>query len=123
MSYVTESYTTESAALAPFEIWEVMLDDYSTIKFNEPLIVEPEILPPEEPGDRTYFTVDVPELDISAVGISLEELMSCVRSDIRMIWKNCVRKDDACLTPNNRMFKQRWLSIAEVLPMWEVADE
>ena len=116
------SQVCNAISLAPFEIWEVMLDN-TTIKFFEPLVVNPETLPPEAPGDRTYFTADVPELDISAIGISIEELMSCVRSDIRMIWKNCVRKDDARLTPHNRMFKQRWLSIAEVLPLWEVADE
>jgi len=37
------SLTIEPALLAPFEIWEVLLDD-STIKFNEPLIVKPAIL-------------------------------------------------------------------------------
>ncbi|MDR0326957.1 MAG: hypothetical protein LBI05_01535 [Planctomycetaceae bacterium] len=106
------SHATKTDLLAPFEIWEVMLDN-ATIKFFKPLIVKPEILPPEEPGDPTYWTVDLPELDVSAVGISMEELMNCVRSDIRMIWKNCVRKDDSALTPKNRNIKRQYLLIAE----------
>ena len=111
------SATDNHTMLAPFEIWEVMLDD-STIKFFEPLMVQPEVLPPEEPGDPAYWTVDVPKLDLSAVGISLEELESCVRSDIRMTWKQVVRKRNNELTPHDRTIKQRWLEIAE-----EVGDE
>jgi hypothetical protein len=103
---------TETALLAPFEIWEVPLD-HATIKFFEPLIVQPKVLPPEEPGDRTYFTVDVPELDLSAVGISLDELESCLRSDIRMTWKRVVQKHNDELTPNTRTIKRRFLEIAE----------
>ena len=106
------SLIKESTLFAPFEIWEVPLDG-GMIKFHEPLIVKPKILLPEEPGDPTYWTVDVPDLDLSAVGISFEELQSCVRSDICMTWKNCVRKNDASLTPKNRNVKQRYLSIAE----------
>jgi hypothetical protein len=111
------STTDDETMLAPFEIWEVMLDD-STIKFFEPFIVQPEVLPPEESGDPAYWTVDVPKLDLSAVGISLEELESCVRSDIRMTWKQVVRKHNKELTPHDRTIKQRWLEIAE-----EVCDE
>jgi len=98
--------------LAPFEIWEILLDN-TTIKFHEPLILKPEILPPEEPGDPAYWTVDFPDLDISAVAIDRSELLSCVRSDIRMTWENCVRKNDASLTSKNRAIKQRFLAIAE----------
>jgi len=111
------SATDNQTMLAPFEIWEVMLDD-STINFFEPLIVQPEVLSPEELGDPSYWTADVPELDLSAVGVSLEELESCVRSDIRMTWKQVVRKRDRELTPHDRTIKQRWLEIAE-----EVGDE
>ena len=106
------SQVNEAVLLAPFEIWEVMLDN-STIKFFEPLIVKPEILPPEEPGDPTYWTVDVPNLDLSTVGISLEELGSCVRSDLRMTWKRIVQKHDDELTPNDRTIKRCYLEIAE----------
>jgi len=104
--------TEKLDVLAPFEIWEVLLDN-TTIKFHEPLILKPEILPPEEPGDPAYWTVDFPDLDISAVAVDRSELLSCVRSDIRMIWGNCVCKDDASLTPKNRTVKQRFLAIAE----------
>ena len=114
MSYATESYTTESTALAPFEIWEVMLDDYSTIKFNEPLIVEPEILPPEEPGDRTYLTVDVPHLAISSYGIDMETLESAIRCDIRFAWRHFVQADDVLLMADAKAVKENYLSIAEV---------
>ena len=105
------SQTKETALLAPFEIWEVMLDQ-TTIKFFEPLLVQPELLPPEEPGDPTYWTVDVPDLDLSAVGVSLEELGSCVRSDIRMTWQRIVQKHNDELTPENKVIKRRWLEIA-----------
>ncbi len=103
---------TETDLLAPFEIWEVLLDN-STIKFHKPLVIRPDILPPEEPGDPIYWTADVPDLDISAVGISLEELGSCVRSDIRMTWKRIVQKGDNELTPEDQATKQRLLDIAE----------
>jgi len=106
------SITETLDVLAPFEIWEVLLDG-STIKFYEPLVLKPEVLPPESPTDRAYLIVDVPDLDISVVAIDYSELLSCVRSDIRMIWDNCVRKDDAFLTPKNRIIKQRYLSMAE----------
>ena len=114
MSYATESYVTESATLAPFEIWEVMLDDYTTIKFNEPLIVEPEILLPEEPGDRTYFTVDVPHLAISSYGVDYEELVCAIRSDIRFAWRHFALANDNQLTREAKAIKDNYLAIAEV---------
>jgi len=103
---------TDQAELPPFEIWEVMLDN-ATIRFFKPFYVQPVILRPEEPRDPTYWTADVPELDISAVGVSLEELSSCIRSDIRMTWNEIVRRHDSELTPNTRIIKKRWLKIAE----------
>jgi hypothetical protein len=106
------SLIKETIQLAPFEIWEVMLDN-STIKFFEPLLVQPEVLQPEESSDPKYWTVDVPELDLSAVGISLDELGSCVRSDIRMTWKRIVQKHDNELTPDQRAVKRRFLKLAE----------
>jgi hypothetical protein len=111
------SQIKETTLLAPFEIWEVMLND-STIKFHKPLMVQPEVLLPEEPGDPSYWTVDVPELDLSAVGVSLDELGSCVRSDIRMTWKRIVQRGDNDLTPSEQAVRRRFLEIAE-----EVRDE
>ena len=111
------SQIKETTLLAPFEIWEVMLDQ-TTIKFHEPLIIQPEVLLPEEPDDPTYWTVDVPELDLSAVGISLEELGGCVRSDIRMTWKRIVQKRNHELTPDEQKIKKRFIEIAE-----EINDE
>jgi len=105
----------EQSALAPLEIWEVMFDD-STIKFFEPLLIEPKILDRGTSGE-CYFA-ECPEIGISAVGIDIEELSSCLRSDIRMTWRRIVRKRDNNLTPNDRAMKRRWLEIAE-----EVNDE
>ena len=110
MSYATESYTTESTALAPFEIWEVMLDD-STIKFNEPLAIKPRILDQGTSGECFY--AEYPELDVSAVGVDLDELLSCLRSDIRMNWKRIVQKRTNELSVHEQRVKQRWLEIAE----------
>ena len=106
------STINEFDVLAFFEIWEIPFD-HSTIKFFKPLLLKPEILPPEEPGDPSYWIVDVPDLDISATAVDRSELISYVRSDIRMIWRNCVRKEDVFLTPKYRIIKQRYLSIAE----------
>ncbi len=96
--------------LAPFEIWEVMLDN-STIKFHEPLVLTPRILDRGTPSECFY--AEQPALDIFAVGIDWEELASCLRSDIRMTWKRIVRKHDNALTPDDRVTKRRWLEIAE----------
>ena len=105
---------TETEVLAPFEIWEVMLDN-STIKFFEPLIVQPEILPLEEPGDPTYLTVDVPELNISAHGLTRQELWECVLGDIRFNWTEYACEDDCKLVPLARSIKNTYLAVAEVV--------
>ena len=104
------SQVYETTVLAPFEIWEVMLDNNSTIKFFEPLSVKPKILDRGAPGECFY--ADCPELDISAVGVDLDELSSCLRSDIRMTWKRIVQKHDDDLAPNGRAIKRRFLEIA-----------
>ena len=108
------SQTKETTLLAPFEIWEVMLDN-STIKFFKPLIVQPEVLDRGTP--EQCYCADYHEIDVSAVGVSLDELSSCLRSDIRMTWKRIVRKRDDELSSEDRAIKQRFLEIAE-----EVSD-
>jgi len=55
----------------------------------------------------------VPELNLSAVGISFEELGNCVRSDICMIWQRIAQKHDNELTPANQTIKRRFREIAE----------
>jgi hypothetical protein len=100
----------ETTLLAPFEIWEVMLDN-STIKFFKPLIVQPTILDRGTSGE--CYSAEYPELDLSAVGVSLDELMSCFRSDIRITWKRVVQKKDTELAPNARTIKRRFLECAE----------
>jgi len=104
------SLTIEPALLAPFEIWEVPLDD-STIKFNEPLIVKPAILDRGTPEE--CFCAECPELDISAAGVDIDELSSCLRSDIRMTWKRVLQKQNNKLTAKELAVKRRFLKIAE----------
>jgi hypothetical protein len=108
------SLTSEAVLLAPVEIWEVMLDN-STIKFFEPLVVKPEILPPEEPGDKTYLTVDVSKLAISSFGVNMEELESAIRSDIRFAWRHFVMADDNQLTSDANVIKKNYLALAEAI--------
>ena len=117
MSYATESYTTESTTLAPFEIWEVMLDDYSTIKFNEPLMLTPAWMPddPDEWDDNEYLQVIYPELEIDVCAESRDELLEWIHSDVRMNWKHFVSKDDSELNPQTLSLKRKYLSIAEVV--------
>ena len=100
----------DQAELSPFEIWEVMLDN-ATIKFFKPFHVQPKIL--DAGTSAQCYCADCPKLDLSAVGVSLDELSSCIRSDIRMTWKRIVRKPDSELTSKDRIIKKQWLKIAE----------
>jgi len=106
------SVICETGVLAPLEIWEVMLDN-STIKFFEPLVVRPKILPPEESGNPTYLIVDVPELGLSAFGTDHESLWDCVQSCIRMAWKEYVCEDDSKLASLAKSYKDAYLALAE----------
>ena len=110
------SLTIEPATLAPFEIWEVLLDD-STIKFHEPLVLEPYWLEDDsdDPDENEYLAVEHPELAISSYGINYDELVSAVQSDIRFAWKHFVQTDDTQLTADARAIKDYYLSIAEVI--------
>ena len=108
------SQIQESTLLAPFEIWEVMLDN-STIKFFEPLVVKPEVLPPEEPGDRTYLTIDVPELNISVHADNREDLWEFLLSDIRFVWEHIVQSPDDALNPKAVQIKRNNLAIGEIV--------
>jgi len=107
------SLIAEPTILAPFEIWSVPLDEHRSIKFNEPLVVQPEVLPPEEMGDLTYWTVEVPELNISAYGLDYDDLRDCIESCIIFGWKHYVRPDDCSLTPKVREIKRNYLNLAE----------
>jgi hypothetical protein len=111
MSQICET-AFEIDQLAPFEIWEVMLDN-STIKFFKPFIVQPKILQSEEPDDPTYWTVNVPELGLSAFGTDHESLWDCVQSCIRMSWTEYVCEDDGKLAPLAKSYKDAYLAIAE----------
>ena len=94
-----------------------MLDN-SSIKFNKPLIVKPEILLPESPGDKTYLTVDIPELHISAHGLTHEELRDSIESCISFGWRHYVQPSDCSLSPEMKKIKRNYLNLAE-----EVFDE
>ena len=115
------SYATDTDVLAPFEIWQVMLDDERTIKFNEPLMLTPTWMPddPEEPDDNEYLQVERPELAISSYGVDYEELVCAIRSDIRFAWRHFAQADDTQLTREAKAIKDNYLAIAEVLPLWE----
>ncbi len=104
------SRTNETALLAPFEIWEVLLDD-ATIKFHKPLTLTPKWLSDEE----TYLVVEVPELGLSAFGETREELWDCVQSCIRMAWKEYVCEEDRNLLPLAKGYKDAYLALAEAV--------
>jgi hypothetical protein len=114
MTPLAKDSTLSVANLAPFEIWEVMLDN-STIKFFKPLVVKPEILPPEDPGDKNYLTVDVPELNISVHADNREDLWEFVLSDIRFVWQHIVLCQDSTLSQAAIQIKKNCLAIAEVV--------
>jgi predicted RNase H-like HicB family nuclease len=98
----------------PLEIWEVTLDD-STIKFFKPLFILPTVLDADT-TEECYFA-ECPEIGVSAVGVDIDELISCLHSDIRIMWKRIVRKPDNELLPADRTIKRRFLELA-----WETND-
>ena len=110
------SQTTETALLAPFEIWEVMLDN-SSIKFHEPLILTPSWVPddPDEPDENEYLQIIYPKLNIDVCAETRDELLDWVRSEIFMNWKNFVSKEDSQLIPSTLALKRRYLAVAEVV--------
>ena len=102
------SLATKTDLLAPFEIWEVVLDN-STIKFFEPLILQPVRIS----RDEEYWLVEVPELMISTFGDERRSVQSGVLSDIRDAWKHIVSLPDDRLSQNGKKVKQSYLAIAE----------
>ena len=113
------SQMSETAVLAPFEIWEVQLGN-RTIKFFQPLLLTPHWLEddPDDPDENEYLAVEYPDLDISAFGKDREELWRCIRGDIRAAWKHCVHVPVEKLSPINKRIRENYLSVAE-----EVVDE
>jgi hypothetical protein len=108
--------TTESTSLAPFEIWEVLLDN-ATIKFHQPLVLTPTLMPddPEEPDDEEYLQVICPELGVDVYAENRDDLLEFVYSDIRFVWNHYVLKDDEQLCPKTRVIKKNHLAIAELV--------
>ena len=104
------SLTIEPTLLAPFEVWEVPLDD-STIKFHEPLVLKPKQIS----ADDSFWVIEKPELGLSAFGSDHESLWDCVQSCIRMAWKEYVCEDDNNLLPLAKKYKDAYLNIAEVI--------
>ncbi|MGL4943953.1 MAG: hypothetical protein ACRC46_12280 [Thermoguttaceae bacterium] len=106
--------STTINTLAPIEIWEVSLDD-ATIKFFQPLIVEPvrELDDPNDPCEATHLSVRLPKLNIDVFAPTHSELIGWVKSDIRTMWNHFVRKDDAKLNPDAIAVKRNYLAIAE----------
>ena len=108
--------TTETALLAPFEIWEVPYDN-STIKFYEPLVLTPTWVPddPDDPDENEYLQVIVPELAIDVCAETRDELLAWVHSEIFMNWKHFVSKDDSQLNSQTLDLKRKYLAVAEVV--------
>ncbi len=100
--------------LAPFEIWEVMLDN-STIKFHEPLVLQPTRMPhdPDEPGDVEYWEVIHQNLAIDVYAETVDEVIEAVHSAIRIAWRVFVCVPDDRLIPATKKIQQNYLAIAE----------
>jgi hypothetical protein len=101
--------TVQTDILAPFEIWEVPLDDNSVIKFFSPLKLKPERLPDSD----SYGEIVYPELNIDVYGDSHDDLLEAVHSDIRFEWQRLVQKPDSELTTQAILVKQNYLNAAE----------
>ena len=110
-------YVFEVDPNASFEIWEVPLDDGSVIKFYEPLVLQPKRMPPDpdEPSDEEYWIVDMPKLNLSSYGQTIQELWECVHGCIRFNWRIYVCEDDSHLAPLAKSIKKAYLEVAEVI--------
>ncbi len=110
------SRTNETGLLAPFEIWEVMLDN-STIKFHQPLVLTPQRVPddPEEPSDREYWQIIRPELAIDVFAETRDDLIEAVHSAIRIAWRLFVQVPDDRLIPETKKIQRNYLAIAEAV--------
>jgi hypothetical protein len=106
----------DTDVLAPFEIWEVLYGN-KTIKFYEPLLLTPRIMPddPDEPDDVEYLQVVYPELAIYVNAENRDELLGAVHSNIRMNWKHFVSEKDSQLSPQMQTVKRKFLAMAEVV--------
>ena len=106
----------DTDVLAPFEIWEVLYGD-KTIKFYEPLMLTPRIMPddPDETSDEVYLQVIDPELAIHVNAEDRDELLSWIHSEIRMNWKHYVSEEDRKLGAETLALKRKYLTIAELV--------
>ena len=115
--YVFEIASQGIAPLVPFEIWEVPLDGGRVIRFFEPLVLTPEPMPPDpdEPSEKEYWIVDMPELNLSSYGETIQELWECVHGCIRFNWTEFACEDDSRLAPRAKRIKEAYLDAAEVV--------
>ena len=90
---------------------EVVPTDHSIIKFGTPLLIPVEILDKGTP-QQCYF-VELKEIGVSAVGVDIEELYSCLHSDIRMTWKRVCHKPKRTLTPEDKEIRRQFRKLAE----------
>lgn len=104
--------TTGTIAPPPCEIWFVELPDNSVIKFDTPLILQPRIL--DKGTSAQCYCIENEKLALFAVAPNLDELLSCVKSDIRMTWQHVVQKPDNELTPADQLVKKQFRQIATV---------
>jgi len=106
----------DTDVLAPFEIWEVPFGD-KTIKFFEPLMLAPSVMPhdEEEPGDVEHLIVINNELSIDVCAENRDELLSWIHSEIFMNWKHFVSKEDRELNADTLALKRKYLTMAELV--------
>ena len=115
-SFFVLSRTHETNLLAPFEIWEVLIDN-RTIKFKKPLVLTPQRMPrdPDEPGEVEYWEVIYPELAIDVFAETRDELIEAAYSNLRMNWKHYAQKEDDRLSVGAKTIKNALLAVAEVI--------
>jgi len=106
----------DTDVLAPFEIWEVPFGD-KTIKFFEPFILTPSMMPhdEEEPGDEEYLDVICNELNIDVFAKSRDELLSLIHSEVCFVWEHIVLQEDNKLDSVSQTIKRNHLAIAELI--------
>ena len=106
----------DTDVLAPFEIWAIPFEN-KTIKFFEPLVLTPSIMPhdEEEPGDEEYLDVISKELNIDVFAKSRDELLSLIQSEVCFVWEHIVLQEDNELDSVSKAIKRNHLAIAEII--------
>ena len=109
LPYEDETFVTSAAEQLEVEIHEVKTPQGLLLRRHEPLTL------------RAFFSdgchsAEVPELEMPVAAYSRQELADAVNDLVGVLWEEYAMEDDAKLTKQARVLKQRLLSNYTVVP-------